>query len=151
MASRPGRARLPHRSGRLLPLGPALIRTQVDVRITARTIEVFQRAQRAAAHPHRYGGGRHDTDPEHMPSAHRRYAEWTPARFERWARSIGPNIQGLIVAVLANRPHPKQGFRSCLDVLRLFRGLDPARAEAVAARARDRCAHLKSLALHPPK
>jgi hypothetical protein len=45
------------------------------------------------------------------------------------------NTEGLIVAVLANRPHPEQGFRTCLGVLRLFRGLDLARAEAVAGRA----------------
>ena len=113
----------------------ALIRAQVDVRITNRTIEVFHRSQRVAAHQRRYGGPRHGTDPEHMPSAHRRYAAWSPERFQRWARAIGPNTEGLVVAVLANRPHPEQGFRSCLGVLRLFRGLDPARAEAVAARA----------------
>jgi transposase len=70
-----------------------------------------------------------------MPSAHRRYAEWTSERFRRWARSIGPNTEGLVVAVLANRPHPEQGFRTCLGVLRLFKGLDPARAETVSARA----------------
>jgi transposase len=70
-----------------------------------------------------------------MPSAHRRYAEWTPERFRRWARSIGPSTEGLVVAVLANRPHPEQGFRTCLGVLRLFKGIDPTRAEAVSARA----------------
>lgn len=113
----------------------ALIREQVDVRLTARTVEVFNRGQRVAAHPRRYGGPRHGTDPGHMPSAHRRYAEWTPDRFRRWARSIGPETEGLVLAVLAHRPHPEQGFRSCLGILRLFRGLDPARAEAVAARA----------------
>ena len=70
-----------------------------------------------------------------MPSAHRRYAEWTPDRFRRWAASIGPNTEGLIVAILANRPHPEQGFRSCLGVLRLYRDLDPVQAETVSARA----------------
>jgi hypothetical protein len=30
--------------------------------------------------------------------------------------------------------HPEQGFRTCLGVIRLFRGLDPARAETVSAR-----------------
>jgi transposase len=70
-----------------------------------------------------------------MPSSHRRYAEWTPERFRRWARSIGPNTEGLVIAVLSCRPHPEQGFRTCLGILRLFRGLDPARAEAVSARA----------------
>ena len=113
----------------------SLIRQQVDVRITTRTIEVFHRGQRVAAHQRRYGGRRHGTDPDHMPSAHRRYAEWTPERFRRWARSIGPSTEGLVVAVLANRPHPEQGFRTCLGVLRLFKGIDPARAESVSARA----------------
>jgi transposase len=113
----------------------ALIRAQVDVRITSRTIEVFHRAKRVAAHQRRYGGPRHGTDPQHMPSSHRRYAAWSPERFQRWGRTIGPNTEGLIVAVLAHRPHPEQGFRTCLGVLRLFRGLDAARAEAVAARA----------------
>jgi transposase len=65
----------------------------------------------------------------------RRYAEWTPDRFRRWAGKIGPNTEGLIAAVLASRRHPEQGFRTCLGILRLYRGVDPARAEAVSARA----------------
>lgn len=113
----------------------ALIRAEIDVRITARTIELFHRGQRVAAHQRRWGGPRHGTDPDHMPSAHRRYAEWTPDRFRRWAAKIGPSTEGLIVAVLANRPHPEQGFRTCLGILRLYRGIDPERAETVSARA----------------
>jgi transposase len=113
----------------------ALIRAQVDVRITNRTIEVFHRSKRVAVHQRRFGGSRHGTDPQHMPSAHRRYAAWSPERFRRWAHTIGPNTAGLVLAILANRPHPEQGFRTCLGVLRLFRGLEPRRAEAVAARA----------------
>ncbi|MEB8537164.1 IS21 family transposase, partial [Acidithiobacillus ferriphilus] len=70
-----------------------------------------------------------------MPSAHRRYAEWTPERFRRWGASIGPHTEGLITAILASRPHPEQGFRTCLGILRLFKDLEPARAEAVADRA----------------
>ena len=113
----------------------ALIHQQVDVRGASRTVEVFHRGQRVAAHQRRYGGRRHGTDPDHMPSSHRRYAEWTPERFRRWARTIGPDTEGLIVAILANRPHPEQGFRTCLGVLRLYREIDPARVERVSARA----------------
>jgi transposase len=113
----------------------ALIREQVDACITARTIEIFHRGKRVAAHPRRYGGRLHGTDPEHMPSAHRRYAEWTPERFQRWGRSVGPSTEGLMIAILAHRPHPEQGFRTCLGVMRLLRAVDPARAERVAARA----------------
>ena len=112
-----------------------LIREQVDTRLTARTVEIFHRGTRVAVHERRHGGRRHGTDPDHMPSSHRRYAEWTPDRFRRWGRSIGPETEGLVSAILANRPHPEQGFRTCLGVLRLFKDLDPARAERVASRA----------------
>ena len=122
-------------AGFLYSVPHALIRQQVDVRLTGRTVEIFHRGRRVAAHERRHGGRRHGTDPDHMPSSHRRYAEWTPGRFQRWARSIGPNTEGLVIAVLSARPHPEQGFRTCLGILRLFRGLDPARAEAVSARA----------------
>ena len=70
-----------------------------------------------------------------MPSSHRRYAEWTPDRFRRWAGKIGPSTEGLITAILASRPHPEQGFRTCLGILKLYRGVDADRVEAVSARA----------------
>jgi transposase len=113
----------------------ALLREQVDTRATAHTVEVFHRGKRVASHARRYGGRRHETLPDHMPSAHRRYAEWSPERFARQARAIGPDTEALILAVLARRPHPEQGFRTCIGILRLFRGLDAARVEAVSRRA----------------
>jgi hypothetical protein len=113
----------------------ALIRAEVEVRVTARTVEVFHRGQRVAVHQRRYMGRKHGTEPDHMPSSHRYYAEWTPDRFRGWAGKIGPNTEGLISAVLASRPHPEQGFRTCLGILRSYRGLDTARLEAVSARA----------------
>ena len=114
----------------------ALIRQQVDARITASTVELFHKGQRIAAHQRRYGGARrHGTKVEHMPAAHRHYAEWSPERFERWAAQIGPHTQGLIIAILARRPHPEQGFRTCMGVLRLYKGLEKARAESVSAYA----------------
>ena len=115
----------------------ALIRAEVDTRLTERTLEVFHRGKRVAAHQRRYGGRRHGTEPEHMPSAHRRYAEWSPDRFKRWAKAIGPTTEALIIAVLSNRPHPEQGFRTCLGILRLYRGVETARAERVSATALD--------------
>ena len=112
-----------------------LIRRQVDIRATQKMIEIFHRGKRIAVHQRRYGARRYGTNPEHMPSSHRRYAEWTPERFRRWAAAIGPQTEGLIVAILANRPHPEQGFRTCLGVLRLYRELSRERAETVSARA----------------
>ena len=54
---------------------------------------------------------RHTTIPEHMPSAHRRYAEWTPQRIMREAASIGPAAIALVEAIMKAKPHPEQGFR----------------------------------------
>jgi transposase len=113
----------------------ALLREQVDTRATARTVEIFHRGKRVAAHAWRYVGPRHGTQPEHMPSAHRQYGESTPERLQQQARVTGPNTEGLIIAVLARRPHPEQRFCACFGVLRLFRGLDPDRVEAVRLRA----------------
>lgn len=116
-----------------VPFG--LIRREVDVRITERTIEVFADGARVAAHDRRYGGRAHGTDPAHMPSAHRRYAAFTPERFRSWARSIGPNTERLIDAILGARRHPEQGFRTCVGVLQHMRGIERERVEAVAERA----------------
>ncbi|MES0022328.1 MULTISPECIES: hypothetical protein [unclassified Mesorhizobium] len=58
-----------------------LIREQVDVRAMSRTIEVFFKGKRVAVHQRRYGGARFGTDPDHMPSSHRRYAEWSPEEY----------------------------------------------------------------------
>jgi hypothetical protein len=112
-----------------------LVRAEVEVRVTARIVEVFHRGQRVAVHQRRYMDRKHGTDPDHMPCSHRRCAEWTPDRFRRWAGKIGPNTESLISAVLASRPHPEQGFRTCLGILRSYRGIDAARLEAVSARA----------------
>lgn len=69
-----------------------------------------------------------------MPSSHPRYAEWTPERFRRWATSIGPKPK-VWSSQFSSRPHPEQGFRTCLGILRLFRDIDHNRAEAGSARA----------------
>lgn len=114
----------------------SLIRQEVEARITARTVELFHRGQRVAAHARHYGTSpRHGTDPAHMPSAHRHYADWSQERFVREARALGPQTEALITAILASRRHPEQGFRTCLGILKLFRGAHRDRAEAACARA----------------
>ena len=79
-------------------------------------------------------------------------ADWTQDRFRRWAGKIGPNTEGLVTAVLASRPHPEQGLRTCLGILRLYRGVDPARAEVISARALEigalTCKSVASLLAH---
>jgi transposase len=70
-----------------------------------------------------------------MPRAHRKHLEWTPSRLAHWAGTIGPETQRLVEAILADRPHPEMGYRSCLGILRLARRDGPVRLEAACARA----------------
>ncbi len=67
-----------------------LLRQEVEVRLTAGTIEVFARGKRVAAHVRTAGRGRPTTVADHMPSSHRRYADWTLERIHRDASAIGP-------------------------------------------------------------
>lgn len=110
-------------------------REQVEARITARTIELFHKGERIAAHMRGSGNGRHTTITEHMPSSHRRFADWTIERIAREAAAIGACTALLCEKVLSERPHPEQGFRACLGILRLVRGFGRERVEAACSRA----------------
>jgi transposase len=50
------------------------------VRFTARTVEIFHKGERIAAHQRMSGNHKHTTVPEHMASSYRRYAGWTIER-----------------------------------------------------------------------
>lgn len=113
----------------------ALVGEHCDVRCSASTIEIFHRGRRVASHLRSAAHGRHTTEPAHMPESHRRYAEWTPGRIVRWAEQTGPATAALAQGILASRPHPEQGFRSCLGILRLGRRYGAERLEAACARA----------------
>jgi transposase len=111
-----------------------LLRQQVEARITARTVELFHKGERVAVHVRGGLRGRHTTLAEHMPQAHRRHAEWTIERIGREAAGIGPSTAALVAQVLESRPHPEQGFRACLGILRLLRTYGQARLEAACGR-----------------
>lgn len=113
----------------------ALVRHELDVRLTATTVEAFYRGVRVASHGRSPARGRHSTIPEHMPTAHREYAEWTPMRLMAWARQTGPATARVIEHIMAVRAHPQQGFRSCLGIMRLSKSHGHERLEAACARA----------------
>jgi transposase len=114
-----------------------LIREHVDARITDTTVEIFYKGSRVASHVRSTLKNNHTTITEHMPSAHRRYAEWTPARLTQEAAKIGPATIALIEAIMKAKPHPEQGFRSCLGILRLVKSYGAQRLEAACRRGDD--------------
>lgn len=112
-----------------------LVGQRIDVRLSAASVECFVAGRRVASHLRSSKPGRHTTLPAHMPESHRRHLEWTPGRIVRWAERSGPATGRLVTAILESRPHPEQGFRSCLGILRLGRRYGDERLEAAAARA----------------
>ncbi len=138
MAALPGGARLPRRGAWTFLLGPVarLIREVVEARISTGTaIEIFHAGQRVAAHPRSALKRRHTTTPEHMPSAHRRYARLDSKRGccrlqlksgrERklWSRpSCAPNRI------------PSRASGRCLGILRMAKTYGEARLEAACQR-----------------
>jgi transposase len=114
-----------------------LVREVIEARITDQTIELFHKGDRVACHVRNPRQHRHTTIPDHMPSAHRRHAEWTPTRLLREAEAIGPSTIALVERILATKPHPEQGFRACLGILRLVRSYGPERLEAACQRGVD--------------
>jgi transposase len=113
----------------------ALIHTVVEICLTAAMVEIFLRGQRVWLHVRSVQRGGFTTIPEHMPRAHRAHLEWTPSRLIRWAATIGPATAALATAILESRPHPEQGYRSCLGLMRLAKRDGPTRLDAACARA----------------
>jgi transposase len=110
-------------------------REQVDVRLSATSVEIFRHNERLVCHARSFRRGGHTTLPAHMPAAHRKHLQWSPSRFIRWASTIGEQTARLIEAILAERPHPEMGYRSCLGILRLARRYGSDRLEAACRRA----------------
>jgi len=113
----------------------ALVKQQLEVRLSASVVELFHKGTRVASHQRSPHKGRHSTVAAHMPKAHQHYAEWTPQRLIRWAAHSGPAVAGVVDTILTARPHPQQGFRACLGIMRLGKRYGDERLEAACRRA----------------
>jgi transposase len=118
----------------------------VELRVTATTLEVLLRRQRIAAHVRSPKVGGFTTVAEHMPASHRAHLQWTPAKLIAWGERIGAATAGVVRWQMERRPHPEQGYRSCLGLMRLSREYGEDRLEAACARAQSiRAPHYRSV------
>jgi transposase len=112
-----------------------LVHEMMEIRSTAMTVEIFHKSQRIASHIRARGHGHAVTLNEHRPKSHQEHLEWTPSRMVTWAQSVGPWTARLIGQIMADKPHPEMGYRSCLGVIRLAKQYTAERMEAAAERA----------------
>jgi transposase len=118
-----------------------LVGKEVDARSTPTTVEILYQGKRVASHARSSRPGKHSTLPEHRPKAHQKYLAWTPSRIVEWAGTNGPFTAQLAEKILAEKPHPEQGYRSCMGLISLGRRYGKERLEAAAQRALHLQAH----------
>jgi len=109
---------------------------KVLIRVTERLVTIYHENRRIAHHMRhdRYG---YSTDKSHLPPNHRWHLEWTPERFCKWARQIGPHTEEVISKVLVSREHPQQAYRACLGILQFAKRYNPDSLEEACQQAQE--------------
>lgn len=118
-----------------------LVRAEVEARVAHATVEVFHAGKRVAVHVRSERVGGYSTIAEHRPKSHQKHVEWSPSRLIRWAEGVGASAGALAQKILESRPHPEQGYRACLGLMRLAKCYNPERLEAACFRALRSGAH----------
>ena len=108
---------------------------EVWARGTLASVEVFHKNKRVGSHIRSFVKFKYTTDPAHRPVAHREHAEWTPSRLISWAQGVGPDIGILVKTLIEDKPHPEQGYRPALGVIRLEKQFGRDRLNRACARA----------------
>lgn len=111
-----------------------LVRAEVEARSTASTVEILHADKRVVCHRRSCERGQASTLPEHMPPAHRGYAEQTPQKLLAWGEKVGA-ATSQVVETMLSRAHPLQGFHSCLGLRRLAKDYGENRLECACRRA----------------
>ena len=114
----------------------AHIGTKVDVRITARTLEIYRGTERISSHLLLPAGaaGQYRTNDADLPAG-RQYQQWDAPRVREWAERVGPAAVIVINRIFESVPVDEQGLDAALAVLRLSRRFSAERVEAACALA----------------
>jgi transposase len=110
-------------------------KTKVKLVYDERVVAIYYDNQRVAQHRRDRTPNGYTTSREHMPPEHRWYAQWSRERFQSWARSLGTDVETLIVKVLDSRPYAPQAFRTCMGILNLQKSYGPEKLNKACRRA----------------
>lgn len=114
----------------------ALVGARVEMRSTVAVVEILHDGRRVASHRRCYGRkGTATIVEEHRPKSHQQYGAWPPSRIVAWAATLGPSVAQLVEQILADKPHPERGYRSCVALFRDAKRFPNERVDAACARA----------------
>lgn len=111
-----------------------LSRQQVELRITAATVEVLYRGQRVASHA-RSVGTAPVIDPQHMEVAHRHFGLWEASHALEWAQQTGEAVHAFLEKLLVTMRTREHGYRASNGLKKLASDFGNDRLNAACQRA----------------
>lgn len=108
---------------------------QVDVRATARMIEIFYRRQLIATHIRSYQRGHRTTLDAHRPENHRAVIDQSIERLIERAERMGACVAAVLREQFNKKVHPEEALRSAQGILRLAQDFTGAQLNAACERA----------------
>jgi transposase len=112
-----------------------LVNEELWLRASEHVVSIYFKNNRIASHARSFIKWDKTTLPDHMPSHHRAYAEWTPERITNWIKTIGPNSVQIVENMMTERQHPELAFRSALGIISLSKKYGSERVEKAATKA----------------
>ena len=112
-----------------------LIGQRLDVRLTARAVEIFHAGKLVAAHPRAKERAQRFTRRVHRPDKHIAVIDQHIDRVLERAFLIGPATFGVVQAQARSRKHPEETLRSAQGILRLAHDFSAAQLEGACERA----------------
>lgn len=113
----------------------SLVGQRVDARLSAQTVEIFQRGSLIAAHPRATRRYQRLTTEAHRPPEHRAYRELGIDQLLVRAERVGPATREILERQLCRKRHPGEVIREALGLLRLVQDFSAERLEQTAALA----------------
>jgi len=108
---------------------------KVKVIYSISAVEIYHDNRRIASHRRDRRQGGYTTLKDHMPSAHKYYAEWNPGRITGWAAKVGPNVGNIVSKILASKKYPEQAYRVCIGIINLAKKYGSVRTDKACKRA----------------
>jgi len=108
---------------------------RVEVRITARMIEIFAKRQLLASHLRLFKRGARATLEAHRPANHRAVIDTTIERLLVRAEAIAPVVAAVLREQFNRKRHPEEALRVAQGILRLAQDFSPAQLAAACERA----------------
>lgn len=113
--------------GKYLSVPHRLIGQKVTVLISNDIARIYHQRQCVATHAVS-DPGLYITQPDHMASVHQQYLHsLSPDHLRQQARAMGPEVEGLINAVLNRGIFPEQMYKTCQGILALKSKCEPDR------------------------